>query len=355
MKPIKNISKTVIPRIFYIDQEISAGKYPNVPTLAKKYETSQSSINRDIAYMRDMLGAPIEYDHFKKGFFYSKKTFRLPSAYATSEDILALGMVKNLIDLYRDTPVHNNVSNLLESISEPLKGESIEWLHERFVIPKIKSVSVDSVIWQCIVSGLHENRIITFDYYEIITGKKEAKRVHCYQLIFNRVKWLLFGYDENLKKKRIFSLDNISNAYLTNDLFKIKGSCNYLNAEEVSYFTEININSLESVQRQKLSSREKQLYAIHYPRTMSDPIISAEHYFVIEFTGEAQLLEKYPLTEDQEIIKTKKGFKVSFTSNQFDKVLVFLLSQLPNAKPIAPKILIDKWKAAIRKAAKAVK
>ena len=69
MKPRKNLPKTSLPRIYFIDRKIAEGSYPNAPELAKEYETSLSTINRDIAYMRDMLGAPIAYDFFRKGFY----------------------------------------------------------------------------------------------------------------------------------------------------------------------------------------------------------------------------------------------------------------------------------------------
>ena len=95
--PRKTLPKTALPRLYFIDREIASGKYPNAPALAKKYETSLSSINRDIAYMRDMMNAPIDYDFYKKGFYYTEKTFRLPAAYATADDLLALGMAKNLL------------------------------------------------------------------------------------------------------------------------------------------------------------------------------------------------------------------------------------------------------------------
>jgi len=85
MKIRSNLPKTSLPRIFYIDRKIAEGNYPNVPKMAKEYETSLSSINRDIAYMRDMLDAPIAYDFYKKGFYYTEKNFRLLAAYDTAE------------------------------------------------------------------------------------------------------------------------------------------------------------------------------------------------------------------------------------------------------------------------------
>ena len=52
--------KIAIPRIYWIDEEIASGKYPTSDDLARMYETSISTISRDIDFMRVMLNAPIE-------------------------------------------------------------------------------------------------------------------------------------------------------------------------------------------------------------------------------------------------------------------------------------------------------
>jgi predicted DNA-binding transcriptional regulator YafY len=97
----KRLPKTAFPRIYFIDEEIASGRYPNGPALARKYETSLSSINRDIAYMRDMFHAPIEYDFLKKGFYYTDPAFRLKAGgFASADDMLALDMAKELLELY---------------------------------------------------------------------------------------------------------------------------------------------------------------------------------------------------------------------------------------------------------------
>jgi len=190
MQPRKSLPKTAIPRIYFIDQEIAAGRYPNAPSLAKKYETSLSSINRDIAYMRDMLGAPIEYDFFKKGFYYTESTFRLPAAYATADDLLALGMAINLMELYKDTPIHEAALNLLESISTPLQTEKkTNWFKDRIVIPKITPVKMDTDVWNSIVNGLKENRIITFNYQS--NEKQNAQKRLFMNAAFIRISFFL--------------------------------------------------------------------------------------------------------------------------------------------------------------------
>ena len=332
MAPRKSLPKTALPRIYFIDQEIASGKYPNAPALAKKYETSLSSINRDIAYMRDMMGAPIVYDFFKKGFCYSEKTFRLPAAYATADDLLALGMAKNLMDLYRNTPIHEAALNLLESISTPLKGDqNAEWFQNRIVIPKTASAPVDTKSWNNIVSSLRENRIITFQYQSAESkslhthakapkSKLDIRRVRPYQLLFDSSSWYLFAYDEDRKKMRIFALSRITNVTLKTETFTIEKDFDYRSLEGASYFGVFS---------------------------------GAETYkFSIAISGDTRWIKERQWAEDQKIQKTRGGIKLSFTSNQFEKVLEWILSQGPYARPLAPKVLVERWIGLVREMGK---
>jgi predicted DNA-binding transcriptional regulator YafY len=351
MKPRKKLPKTAVPRIYFIDQEIASGSYPNAPSMAKKYETSLSSINRDIAYMRDMLGAPIEYDFFKKGFYYTEKTFRLSAAYATADDLLALGMAKSLMDLYRDTPIHDAAMNLLESITVPLKGVSSKWYKDRFVIPEIKTARVNHDIWQSIVTGLKENKVITFNYNCFFTDNDILMKVHPYQIVFNRVNWYLYAYNTENKKKQMFSLNEISDVKITKDSFTIKESFDFREAQEVSFFTEIQNNYFENIKREKLTPQQSAIFSLFYPRTLAESlehtIISKKtaEYFSIELIGDTDWVKTLKLTDDQDISKTKKGVLFSFSSNEFDNVLKFVLSLGANARPRWPKLLVDRWKA----------
>ena len=330
MEPRKTLPKTAIPRLYFIDQQIAAGKYPNVPGLAKLYETSVSSINRDIAYMRDMLNAPIKYDFFKKGFYYTEKTFRLSAAYATADDLLALDMAKNLMELYRETPIHDAAKNLLKSISAPLQEmQNAQWYKDRVIIPKTIAVRIDPDIWHKLINSLQKNLVIKFQYhdtevkntdYQNKKPKLAIRSVRPYQLLFDHSAWYLSGYDEDRKTKRIFALSRISNVTLTEKNFIIEENFDYRNSEGVSYFG---------------------VYA------------KAEaHKFIVEITGDTRWIKERQWAEDQLIKEVKNGIRISFTSNQFDKVLIWILSQGADACPIMPKILVERWSEIVREMAK---
>jgi predicted DNA-binding transcriptional regulator YafY len=86
-------------RISWIDEQIRSGKYPNAKILAVGWGVSQRTILRDIEYMINELNAPIEYNYFKKGFYYDKPNFFIKSVFLTEDEFVTItGIDNNLKD-----------------------------------------------------------------------------------------------------------------------------------------------------------------------------------------------------------------------------------------------------------------
>lgn len=49
-----------------VDRRIRRNEFPTKYDLMNEWELSERTVKRDIAYMRDRLGAPIEYSRSKK-------------------------------------------------------------------------------------------------------------------------------------------------------------------------------------------------------------------------------------------------------------------------------------------------
>jgi predicted DNA-binding transcriptional regulator YafY len=178
--------RTKLSRVYFIDREIASGKFPNTRDLAKGYETSIASISRDIDFMRVTLNAPIEYDTFHRGYYYSEKGYRVHAAFATTEDMLALGMAKTFLSLYRDTPLYETAKQFMDGIAAPLEdGEDPAWYENRIVVPPAASAAVDSAVWNTVIMGLKGNIIITFDYHSAWDKETFGRRVRPYQLLFD--------------------------------------------------------------------------------------------------------------------------------------------------------------------------
>jgi hypothetical protein len=97
------------------------------------------------------MHAPIEYDFTRKGYYYAEKTFRLPAAFGSAEDMLALGMAKTLLTLYKNTPIYSAAKELMECVTSPIgEIDNPNWHEDRIVFIRIFEKG-----------GRHEN-VLTF-------------------------------------------------------------------------------------------------------------------------------------------------------------------------------------------------
>lgn len=64
-------------RIQWFHKKVSEACYPNASHLSERFGISHRQAQRDIEYIRSELGAPIEYEKSRKGYFYREK-FLLP-------------------------------------------------------------------------------------------------------------------------------------------------------------------------------------------------------------------------------------------------------------------------------------
>jgi predicted DNA-binding transcriptional regulator YafY len=312
------LPKTALPRIYRIDAKIASGEYPNSDDLADLCETSVSTISRDIEFMREQLLAPVEYDPLNRGYHYTKERYRLPAGFTSADDLLALGMAKSILSLYRETPLYEASSHLLESITTPLASDgNCDWLENRIVVPPVASAKVDGAIWEIIVKGLKENRIVTFDYRGTWDDEFQNRKVRPYQLLFDSGVWYLYGFSEERKATRIFSLPRIKNARITKEVFSLPRNCNYADFTGGSYFGVF--------------------------------IGLEKRQFVINCYEEAAIYATdRQWAADQKITDIDGGIKMEFTSTQYDKVLKWVLSCGYNAVPVKPQKLVSDWKWHIR-------
>jgi predicted DNA-binding transcriptional regulator YafY len=314
----------MLSRIYFIDRKIAAGNYPSTRQLAEEYEVGTATISRDIEFLRDRMDAPIEYDTHRRGYYYSDKNYRLPAALSRPEDMLALGMAKNLITLYQGTPLYAASKELLDSIAAPLSagtGPGKPWYENRIVVPPAASAPVPPKVWDTITAGLRDNRIITFEYLGLNDESSLLRRVRPYQLLFDNGLWLLYGYAEERKAVRIFSLSRIENITLVKDIFKLPANFDYRKNNGESRFG-------------IFAGKKKQYYRI------------ALYEDAVPWATDRQW------AADQRIETEGGRCILSFSSVQLNKVLEWVLSQGCAAKPLEPTELVDAWRNNVREMGK---
>ena len=77
-------------RIQWLHRKLSTNSYPNAQRLAERFGISHRQAQRDFDYLKDRLGAPLEYDSSRKGFHYTAP-FTLPVFLTSDNDELYAG------------------------------------------------------------------------------------------------------------------------------------------------------------------------------------------------------------------------------------------------------------------------
>jgi len=320
-KPVRaSLPKSALARLYFIDQEIASGEYPNTKQLVKKWEgVSVSTISRDIEFMKDRLNAPIEYDALHRGYYYSKPNYRIPMGFSGADELLALGMAKNILALYRDTPICDAAHHLLDSITAPLAAEgNSNWYENRIIVPQIPSAPVAPDAWNLITTALRENRVLAFEYQGAYDEDFKPRRVRPYQLLFDSGVWYLYGFAEERKDIRVFSLCRIKNIALATDRFSLPPDFDYRAENAGSFFG--------------VFAGQKR------------------HRFKIAFYDYSIVwIKDRKWAADQKIAQADDGVIVTFTSTQFEKVIEWVLSRGYTARPLEPELLVNVWRDNIDK------
>jgi predicted DNA-binding transcriptional regulator YafY len=319
-KPVRaSLPYSALDRLYFIDRQIASLKYPNTQYIVEKFiiergdDISIATISRDIAFMRDRLNAPIEYDALHRGYYYSEPNYRIPMGFAGADELLALGMAKNILSLYRDTPIYDAAHHLLDCITAPIAAEgNLGWYENRIVVPLTPSSPVSPELWSLITKAMRENRALAFEYQGAYDSEFKPRLVRPYQLLFDTGVWYLYGYSEERKGIRIFSLCRMKNVSLTKTQFTLPKDFDYRTDNAGSFFG-------------VYAGQEK-------------------HRFKIAFYDYSVVWVKdRKWAEDQKIKETEDGVIVSFTSTQFEKVAEWVLSRGSTARPLEPESLVNLW------------
>ena len=73
-----------------LHNELQARQFPNCRKIASELEVSSKTIQRDIDFMRDQLGLPIDYDQLQFGFYYTETVTSFPSIDVSDVEVAAL-------------------------------------------------------------------------------------------------------------------------------------------------------------------------------------------------------------------------------------------------------------------------
>jgi len=216
------LSRPPIERMLRIHEELRRGAFTNCTKLAERLEVSRKTIVRDVAFMRDRLDLPIEFDPRINAYRYTHPVSAFPTVQVTEGELLALLVARKALEQYRGTPFHRQ----LEASFEKLAGG----LRDRITFSpadELRSVSfrntglgrADLAVFNTLSTAVLRQLEVEFEYRKPGSRREERRRVRPYHLTHRENLWYLIAFDPGRAALRTFALPRISGAELTEARF----------------------------------------------------------------------------------------------------------------------------------------
>ena len=305
-------------RLHMIDQAIRSaqenGRKLNASTLAKITEMNPRTIYRDIEYMRDMMGAPIEYDPQKKSYYYSEKNYFLKAVPLTEGELFSIALFDQFLVQYRNTPLEEALRKIFSKIINCLPDNvSIDtsFLSSQvsFISDKIGNINLG--IFETIFNSLQKKRTLHFEYRSTGNNVFISRKADPYHAVCYKGTWYFIALCHGRQTPRMFSFSRVKKASLSKNVFMIPDDFN------VHEYFDLEMGVWVSTQKPKTIE-------LHFSKG-----------------AEAYVLERQ-WHSTQTIKQNRDGsINLKFTTNQIPEVLRWVLGQGHTVKVIRPLELVE--------------
>lgn len=210
-------------RVMEIHKIIRTGKYPNCSTLAKEIEVTPKTIQRDVSFMRDQLGLPLEYHAIQHGYYYTQEVNEFPMLHLSRNDLVALFLARHALEPLRGTKLERMLADSFSKIAEACPGEvSIHW-HELDAAFSVKASGVlpaDVTLFGDLLDAVRASREVSFDYHKLTGSQPEHRTVQPYHVGQIEHGWYLLAYDPARKAMRTFALQRLTKLQVLKSKFE---------------------------------------------------------------------------------------------------------------------------------------
>jgi predicted DNA-binding transcriptional regulator YafY len=210
---------TKTARVYKIEMLIRTRGCVSFQALLDALEVSPATLKRDLEYLRDQLGAPIEYDRFANGYRLGAEArgqkHELPGLWFSERELYSLLMAHQLLtELDSEGVISRHLQPLLDRIHQMLGTGEVE---ARELLKRVKIIGsakrpVSSQFFELVGEALLKRRRIRMRYLTRGRGEVGEREVSPQRLVHYRNTWYLDAWCHSRERLLRFALDAVEDA-----------------------------------------------------------------------------------------------------------------------------------------------
>jgi len=216
------LSRPPLERMLRIHEDLRRGTLINCTKLTRELEVSRKTIVRDIAFMRDRLDLPIEFDSQINAYRYTHPVNSFPAVQVTEGELMALLVARRAVEQYKGTPFHRQLEIAFDKLTGGLKDRISFSPADELSSVSFKNMGLgkaDLGVFNALSATVLKQLEVEFAYRKPGDPRATRRRVQPYHLSHRQNLWYLVGHDIERKALRTFALPRITDVRATKTTF----------------------------------------------------------------------------------------------------------------------------------------
>lgn len=216
------LSRPPLERMQRIHQALHAGGFPNAATLAGDLEVTTKTIYRDVDFMRDRLGLPIDFDNLRKGYFYTEEVSAFPTFQITEGELFALIVAEKALQQYRGTNFEKPLLSAIRKMEQALPDTislNLADVEQTISFRTTAEPVLNLGVFDTLAKATAARRQLEIAYRKPGQPAPDRRVVDPYHLANINGEWFLFAHDHGRKDIRTFAPARILEVKETGKMF----------------------------------------------------------------------------------------------------------------------------------------
>jgi predicted DNA-binding transcriptional regulator YafY len=220
--PASHERLTYFARVFWIDHELRAHRYPNARTIAERFEVTTKTAQRTLDFMRDQLRLPLAYSGARRGWFYTEPAYALPVIEVTEGELVAILLAEKLSRQCRGTAIGQQVEEAFAKVLRALTSTvSVDFaaLAEAHSFEAAPASELDPDLFRRLGRAAIDRRRLEMTYFTAARGELTRRSCDPLHLRNHLGEWYLIAFDHRRGEVRDFMASRIREVSVTEEIF----------------------------------------------------------------------------------------------------------------------------------------